>query len=1008
MNNKSLILSALFSIFCFSAMAQIEQDILRPSVNAEQFSLSVKAETALCNGQLMLDIPLMELKGKGYDLPISLMFYNGDVTFETEASPIGLGWALIAGGVITKTIRGVDDFESRLSNDHFSNGNYLYERLSDWRNHTEFASDIRVDPMPDEYTYSIPGHSGTIEVSMEGNTTIMEPYPDESYKIETTDRGYCMTTDDGTKFHFETAEYKSDGFITTSTSWFLTRIVTTKGGIFTFNYADEEYVDLTSREGVESFRKYLTKRITSIVSDFGSVIFQAANRRDRGSYGNCNITPGLESKRINNIELRDENNNFVKGFHLDNAGLISYSHAPDDNLWIRYRHNLSSITQYDANGIELPPYQFSYSYKFGNSRLAELAPNTNNYDLDVTSNSWSARIGAQAYVNLKENGDPYCFMMYPDTPYSYLEGLTIRNESSGATANDYFCLTNVIYPTGATEEFHYENHTFNSINHTYQPSSYDTKIHGKRLASRTCYSPELCKTTEYIYKLHDAEYNVIGQHSGIMTNPSIHGATYYSPQYDPTRSSSYLEATRLTSEKAFNTFMGPPVSYTEVEEIEKTLYGTILNRTIHYFEPQIVSPPENFLFVKPSQNQAPYLVSVGNWIYGKKTGYLNHMSGYNNTNLTYMAYPVGEFYNVAYIINKPLKEVFIGKDGKVRSIKEYTYTHGDNYTKYGYKLVSKNSNDSYNPGSSNVNYSIDLISKFDYITKRSRLRAIDTTLYFYDGNRCDSICELYSVDYNKGRVATTNYSRSNDRKTTKYYFPNDILNTIGNTSSPEITAINDMLEKNIIADPIKTIVKRNGVIIGGECRDYQSISDVPMLKSIYKLKNSNSNRDIQPRVSGNDIDYLADLYKEGEILRYDNNQNPEHIKINETQDRIYVWGYGGRFPIAVIDNLDYNTYSTLTPLRYRLQELTNFRKIETEQDCLNLRITNEGIRSLLPGGAHVTTFTYDPYIGITSEIDDANLGIIYTYDSFGRLSAKYDAYYNKTEEYNYNLYLQRQ
>ena len=54
----------------------------------------------------------MTLKGKGYDLPISLTFYNGDVTPSTEASSVGLGWALMAGGVITTTIRGADDIES--------------------------------------------------------------------------------------------------------------------------------------------------------------------------------------------------------------------------------------------------------------------------------------------------------------------------------------------------------------------------------------------------------------------------------------------------------------------------------------------------------------------------------------------------------------------------------------------------------------------------------------------------------------------------------------------------------------------------------------------------------------------------------------------------------------------------------------------------------------------------------------------------------------------------------
>ena len=128
MSKKTYILSVIISLLSISTFAQINADIIRPSVNADQFGLAVKAETALSKGQLSLSIPLMELKGKGYDLPISLTFYSGDVTFSTEASPVGLGWALMAGGVITKTIRGDDDFDTTYSNkEHLYNGNYILE-----------------------------------------------------------------------------------------------------------------------------------------------------------------------------------------------------------------------------------------------------------------------------------------------------------------------------------------------------------------------------------------------------------------------------------------------------------------------------------------------------------------------------------------------------------------------------------------------------------------------------------------------------------------------------------------------------------------------------------------------------------------------------------------------------------------------------------------------------------------------------------------------------------------
>ena len=74
MNKIIIILSVLISLSPCSAFAQIEADIIRPSVNAEQFGLSVKAEAALNKGQLSLSIPLMTSKGnthpgeKGYNI----------------------------------------------------------------------------------------------------------------------------------------------------------------------------------------------------------------------------------------------------------------------------------------------------------------------------------------------------------------------------------------------------------------------------------------------------------------------------------------------------------------------------------------------------------------------------------------------------------------------------------------------------------------------------------------------------------------------------------------------------------------------------------------------------------------------------------------------------------------------------------------------------------------------------------------------------------------------------
>lgn len=999
MNRISYILSVL-SLFSTSALAQNNAEIIRPSVNADQFGLAVKAETALSKGQLSLNIPLMELKGKGYDLPISLVFYSGDVTFRTEASPVGLGWALMAGGVITKTIRGSDDLETRYSNkEHLSNPDYIINNWTDY----DFIYNLQEDPMPDEYTYSLPGHSGTINVSCSGNTTTMSLYPDESYKIDSVENGLCITADDGTKFYFESIERRTVSENCQSTSWFLSRIVTTKGGLFTFNYAEEEYVDLSTGEDELHFEKFTTKRITSIVSDFGTVLFDSATRTDRAGIGNRPISNSLKSKRINKIELRDEGGHIVKGYDLDNSGLFVSLYG-DPYYWCDCRHKLSSVTQYDSLGNRLPPYEFTYSYKFTKSKLAEAFYQNGEC---MPRDSWTANVGSQAYVDLKGNGDPSCWMVYPNTQYTYLEGITIRSENIGPTANDYFCLTGINYPNGAIDEFTYEDHYYSKVNWTDDPAWNPNKdmSHGKRLVSKICYGSENIHQTDYIYELHDSHYNALGRSSGVMTNPSIHYASYYTPEKN--LQTWILRASRMTLGNAFNSFMGPPICYTEVEEIERDENYDVLNRTIHYFEPQIVSPPINYIIIEPhvpSTSPAACLVEIGNRIYGTRSGYIDYMSYLNNTNMTYMAYPLGEFYNVAYTVDKPLKEVFIGKEGNVRSIKEYSYSVGDAYMdkKYGYKVISQDYYDYSLPNPPYIDVTAHMISMSEYITRRCRLHGINTTRY-YDN---DSISEYYSVTYNKGRTALTSYTRNNENSTTNYYFPGDIVNIVGNSSSSEIVAMNGLIEKNIVADPIKTVLRRNGIIVGGECKDYQTHSGLPLLKSLYKLKNTSNNSVVAPTVSGTDIDYHADLYKEGEIMTYDDWHNPQHVKLNNTLDRIYVWGYGGRYPIAVIDNMNNTTFEGSPDLKLQLQQLATYRKIETVTDCANLRSLNAYIRSLLPSSAHITTYTYNPYFGMTSEIDDSNLGIIYTYDTFGRLTAKYDENYKKIEEYNYHLNLQ--
>lgn len=1015
MNKKPYILLAFLFLFSISVSAQVETDIIRPSINAAQFGVAAKAEAALNTGQLSVSIPLMELKGKGYDLPISLTFYNGDVTFSTEASPIGLGWSLMAGGVITFTQRGQDDTHNYYSRDHQNNGNYIHDN---WKSNVSFIFDIQNDPMPDEYTYSLPGHSGIMEVTVKNDSLKASLFPDESYRVISIKDGYLITADDGTKFYFNDMETRYGGpdlESTSTTSWFLTRIKTTKGGNFYFYYDDEEYYDLSSFDhfGVNP-NKYSTKRLTSIVSDLDSISFVADSRFDRDGVRDWR----KNSKRIKKIEWRNRKTKvLVKGFELDNTGLFVTSKDPRETIDTDdKRQMLSSIIQYDSVGNRLPPYKFHYLYMFSHSKRLEIRDYN---DEAIKCNSWTSSPGYQAYVDLNQFGNPVCKREEKGTENEHLVGFEERDEAESLSSRDYFVIDSICYPTGAIDFFTYEKHDYSRVNET-RSSNYANSviIQGRRLASkirssnsRISSNSGIRQCTKYIYKLHDSAYDSTEISSGVLTNPSIHCATYYTPEWGG--DCWIFRASRMSSSLAFNSFMGPPVCYSEVEEVEKGEYDETLSRTIHYFTPQIVHPPVNYIYMGGANSS---LTTIENRIYGTlpKYKYKGDVAYLNDYNRTYIAYPVGEFYNISQDVDQPLKEVFIGKDGNVRSIKQYWYDMGSNCTstKYGYKIVSQVKDVIW--GQRQPDYPAYLISQSEYLTRKYRFKGTSTTYYFYNGEKCDSILDEYKVGYDKGRIARTSYTRNKYleeqnyvTKETNYYFPDNIKNNQGNNTLPAIKAIDTLIAKNMVSNPIKTFVKQNKNIIEGECQDYQIISDsIPLLKTIYKFRNTDNNSIIEPTISDNNINYHADLYKEGEILKYDQDMNPLHVRLKNTQDRIYVWGYDGRYPIAVIDNMSFERFESITNLRNEIMKLESLKKIQTAEEYSELKNQNIAIRNLLPKDAHVTTYTYDPYFGMTSETDDSNLGLIYTYDTFGRLTAKFDTDFNKTEEYNYHYKLQ--
>ena len=61
-------------------------------------------------GTADVTVPIYTIQAKGISVPVSLSYHTGGIKAKEEASWVGLGWALNAGGMISRRIMGHDDF----------------------------------------------------------------------------------------------------------------------------------------------------------------------------------------------------------------------------------------------------------------------------------------------------------------------------------------------------------------------------------------------------------------------------------------------------------------------------------------------------------------------------------------------------------------------------------------------------------------------------------------------------------------------------------------------------------------------------------------------------------------------------------------------------------------------------------------------------------------------------------------------------------------------------------
>ncbi|WP_343898742.1 hypothetical protein, partial [Chitinophaga japonensis] len=328
---------------------------------------------------------LYEINTGKIKLPITLSYHASGIKVNQRATWVGLGWSLVPGGTISRTVRGSIDedqnygwFNHTASLDDISWGTATYDEMRNW-------NDGRPDPEPDFFNYNFPGKSGRFIFSRNTRSFVTIPYdPVVINRVvssnSTTNNTYEITDDDGTRYYFENKKNVAQdednaGLQSHLQEWNLTRIISndnadtvylnydyfSSGGDQSTEVVTNFYRTYHRENGYPQFNMnditsnityyyHNTSKLKEIVFRQGKVVFYANTMRT--DYGG----PALDSIVIYSKNASDYERVRKVSFAYD----YFYSGNTPANS-VDYRLKLLSFTKEDISGGQPETYRFEYN-----------------------------------------------------------------------------------------------------------------------------------------------------------------------------------------------------------------------------------------------------------------------------------------------------------------------------------------------------------------------------------------------------------------------------------------------------------------------------------------------------------------------------------------------------------------------------------------------------------------------------------------------------------------------
>ncbi len=911
------------------------KEVMHPSPQSAAYARYGEYPVDYSTGVPKIEIPLYTLDTGDYQLPITLSYHASGIKVTDVSTPVGLGWVLNAGGVISRTCRAVPDRYSSLYNLYFKDRAQAEEELAlsragsgnvrDWWE-SVLAGHIAYDSETDRYAYNIPGKAGIFRYDSSDRSIYTVPH--DPIRIEETASGYKITDTDGTVYTFETLEICGGSSGQYIGSYYLSSIVTgERHNTITFTYGYNSTCQVRYRAESYEYGEnvywvqdtpsmgHSYNEITGYVDDFDR-FFQSyyynAPLLTAISWNGVSISISYTADRLDAQPMRmtaisvSEGGNPVRYITLDNNGYFGTNAR-------NYRLKLSGITVRGNSSATYPAETWTFAYN------SLTPPDHYNAPINGTERTYEDYWG---YWNGKTS-----LYVIPD-------GIVPNHTTADRSSDEYYMkmcsLESITYPTKGKTTFTMEANRVGN-----------TLVGGLRVAaiSNYDYDGTLLEKRSYEYadahRSMDISDDLFCWYDDVYYyfQPETHFSNPYSAEYE------HFFAT-ASPVLPLSGFSGNPVNYLTVTEyVGGTAASNLGKNVFSYFldtEDSYPGSDEDFLPLLPVRYFSnEYNNDEGNiraLLYQKDVWRRYSNGTYSKQRTEYYSY------------SQPTPP-------------NPHFTTGVRIAKKGISVIYENYyNVEYAPFSSMQEY-------WDsYVFSNCR------------AYRTPSLLTSKTVtDYTTGFSVVTTYTHDSDLRTLKP-LTESVTNSDGEVSKTVYTypfalstsPYTAMTSANRVDTPVKEEYYYGNTLQRTRETSYGVFNSTMYLPATLKEKLGNTTRT---------------------LVTYDQYDNAGNLRYATTVDGrkfVFLWGYDKRYPVAAIEGLTWSQVQSTagTTLINNLASCTT-SNATTYLNSLRSAIVSP---SSLASTPHlVSTYTYSPGVGILTETSPDGATKSYMYDALGRL-----------------------